>query len=535
MLVRQPDDRFYDNGKTSTVLEDYSLIQIGTTGRYLERPFTVIGRLQKEYDRGFWNEWYLLFDDGKDGWLSDSGGQYAVTILKEKAYEFAPRYADTAPGATQFKYAGQMFIAADVRSAKNLSAKAQGELPFILNKDEITFAADYRAAKNFLTLDYTHCPPEQRVDNDAPIDFQYAKWPPKKGRDKEDSNAWPPAEPAQENGYPELYFGHGVALEDLRCQSLRTPEQIRESAGKLRGKADQLDCPNCGAPMTWYPGVAHYIVCPSCHADVNVTSEKTSLFSVHVMREAQVTAASIKLGEIAKIGGHSWLVIGMMRCLELEPDGSTYLKESYASYLPHLEEHPMTLVKSFGWFEYLLYHPTEGFRWIVETEEGWEQVTELNNWPSWDKTGSVKLSGKTFTKQWEYGSKVIYAAGAFTWHVRPDDVTFIADYKNKEEKLTIERSGTEITWSRSRPVSEKVIAAWFHRPELAKIEKKGFDSGEKQKSLKAIFIVAMILLLLVNLPAIGALGFSEYVDSMLIGCGLLWAPLCLDASLFGDD
>ncbi|WZB64528.1 hypothetical protein WJ970_28860 [Achromobacter xylosoxidans] len=31
------------------------------------------------YDDGFWNEWYLWFEDGSDGWLSDASGQYAVT------------------------------------------------------------------------------------------------------------------------------------------------------------------------------------------------------------------------------------------------------------------------------------------------------------------------------------------------------------------------------------------------------------------------------------------------------------------------
>ena len=526
MLVRQPDNRFSDNGKTSAVLEDYSLIQIGTTGRYLDRPFTVIGRLQKEYDRGSWNEWYLIFDDGQDGWLSDSCGQYAVTVLKEKAYESAPRYEETTPGGTQFRYGGQMFLAADVRSAKSLSAKAQGELPFILNKDEITYAADYRASKSFLTLDYTHCPPEhhEHIDKDAVIDFEYVKWPAKGNKDEKKPAPQRTAQVDKPKG-PELYFGHSVTLEDLRCQLLRTQEQIQERAGKLRGKAEQFACPNCGAPMNWYPGIAHFVVCPSCHADVDITSGQASLFGMHSMREAQISAASIKLGEIAKIGGHSWEVIGLMRCLELEADGSTYLKETYASYMPHLEDHPMTLVQSSDWFEYLLYHPTEGFRWIVETDEGWEQVVGIDNWPSWDKTGSVRLAGKTFSKQWEYGSKVIYAAGAFTWHVRPEDTTFIADYRHKEEKLTIERTGNEITWSRSRPVSENAIAAWFHRPELAKIEKKGFDGEGKQKSLRTVAIVATALLLLVNLPAIASSGLEEYMDSMTFACILLWAPI----------
>ncbi|MGZ3254606.1 MAG: DUF4178 domain-containing protein, partial [Burkholderiaceae bacterium] len=66
-------------GKMSDVLEDYSPIQIGTTGVFGGRSFSVIGRIQLRYSAGMWNEWYVLFDDGKAAWWSDSCGQYTLT------------------------------------------------------------------------------------------------------------------------------------------------------------------------------------------------------------------------------------------------------------------------------------------------------------------------------------------------------------------------------------------------------------------------------------------------------------------------
>ncbi len=41
--------------------------------------FGLIGRIQLKYEQGLWNEWHLLFDDGKSGWLSEAGGEYVLS------------------------------------------------------------------------------------------------------------------------------------------------------------------------------------------------------------------------------------------------------------------------------------------------------------------------------------------------------------------------------------------------------------------------------------------------------------------------
>ena len=74
-------------GKMSEVLEDYSPVQIGTSGQFAQRSFSVIGRIQLQYSDGFWNEWYVMFDDGTNGWLSDASGQFTMTFVKTAAGE----------------------------------------------------------------------------------------------------------------------------------------------------------------------------------------------------------------------------------------------------------------------------------------------------------------------------------------------------------------------------------------------------------------------------------------------------------------
>lgn len=77
LLTRQ-DNSLQDTGRDSALLQDFSPLQIGTTGTYAAQSFNIIGRLQAKYDSGIWNEWYIKFNDGTDGWLSESSDQYVI-------------------------------------------------------------------------------------------------------------------------------------------------------------------------------------------------------------------------------------------------------------------------------------------------------------------------------------------------------------------------------------------------------------------------------------------------------------------------
>jgi hypothetical protein len=95
--VLKDADAVKDLGKMSSVLEDYSPIQIGTAGVLGGRPFTVVGRIQLRYSAGMWNEWYLLFDDGKTSWLGDSSGLYTITAEYQGAAALPP-FEELHPG-----------------------------------------------------------------------------------------------------------------------------------------------------------------------------------------------------------------------------------------------------------------------------------------------------------------------------------------------------------------------------------------------------------------------------------------------------
>ncbi|EEF23643.1 conserved hypothetical protein, partial [Ricinus communis] len=123
--VLKDADAVKDLGKMSSVLEDYSPIQIGTAGVLGGRPFTVVGRIQLRYSAGMWNEWYLLFDDGKTAWLGDSSGMYTITAEYEGEIGTQP-FEALAPGRT-YSIGNGMYTAAEIRVADYIGG--QGELP----------------------------------------------------------------------------------------------------------------------------------------------------------------------------------------------------------------------------------------------------------------------------------------------------------------------------------------------------------------------------------------------------------------------
>ena len=274
--VLKDADSVKDLGKMSSVLEDYSPIQIGASGVLGQRQFTVVGRIQLRYSAGMWNEWYLLFDDGATSWLGDSSGLYTVTAEYKgngiTPHEInVPAFEQLRPGAS-YGINGAPYIAAEIRVADCIGG--QGELPFKVGEGYQSKVADFRRGTEFITLDYS--------DSPRPI----------------------------------IYTGMAVTLESLRMQLLRDDETIHRSAGRYRGKLDALDCPSCGSGIKYLPGVTTTLVCPACQTQIDAAGTEATVLAAG----ERVTAArpTLDLGATANINKQDFTIIGMMRRMDDE-------------------------------------------------------------------------------------------------------------------------------------------------------------------------------------------------------------------------
>ncbi|NIE88838.1 MULTISPECIES: DUF4178 domain-containing protein [unclassified Burkholderia] len=259
-------------GELAAVLDDDSLLQIGAAGRFGERAFTLLGRIRLDYEAGFWSEWYVAFDDGGFGWLSEASGQYTVTVRQDEALPGGawPAFSSLAPGQPQ-ELAGRRYLVSDLRTAR--CTGGEGELPFRVDAGWAARVADLRSGSAFATLDY--------------------------------------AEAERNGGRPELYVGEALELDRLALTGLRDPERVAATAAP-KGEMIAFACPSCGASQSYVPGLADYVVCSSCHAGIHCTPEQQIVFSK--ARKLAEQEGALPLGASGVFDGLSYTVIGMLRC-----------------------------------------------------------------------------------------------------------------------------------------------------------------------------------------------------------------------------
>jgi uncharacterized Zn finger protein (UPF0148 family) len=275
-------DAVKDIGKMSAVLEDYSPLQIGTSGTFGGQSLTLIGRIQLRYDGGLWNEWNVMFQDGRTAWLSESGGQYTLTLEKENTQALPP-FNQIRAGAT-YQLFGQTYTAADVRSAKCVAG--EGELPFKVGAGWQASTADLRSGHSFITLDYS------------------------------------------EGDVPKVYVRQAVTLGQLKCQLLRDDESVMDSAGAYRKKVQALSCPTCGNGIPYVPGLTRQLVCPSCRVTIDANTKVAEID--RAAARMKQCATTLELGAKATIDGTSFQLIGALK--RRDEEGSEWTE--YLLYSP---------------------------------------------------------------------------------------------------------------------------------------------------------------------------------------------------------
>jgi len=120
------DGKIENLGKMAELAEDRSRLQVDAQGVYGGKCFTVVGRIQLQYESGLWNEWFLLFDDAGTGWLSEADGAYALTFPRASPAG-APAFSTVRPG-DDLVLAGTTWTVSNIENA--VCVAGEGELPF---------------------------------------------------------------------------------------------------------------------------------------------------------------------------------------------------------------------------------------------------------------------------------------------------------------------------------------------------------------------------------------------------------------------
>jgi len=267
-------------GAVSDPPPDTSPIQLGTTGRFNNRPFTVIGRVAYEYDEGAWSEWHLLFDDKRTAWLSDAQLRYAV-YERVNEHVPVPAAADLRVG-TRIRVRNHDLEVSTITDARYRGT--EGELPFeSWDRDLERFADLTSSAGELGTIDYTDTPPA-------------------------------------------VYIGRPLPFAELSFKNLRDVDRSRTVP------VGALKCRNCGAPLVIRAaGHSQSVVCGSCGSIADATDPNVTILQEAKSRE-RVTP-KISLGATGDWHGARYEVVGFQR-RTITVDGTDYSWDEYVLFNP---------------------------------------------------------------------------------------------------------------------------------------------------------------------------------------------------------
>ena len=300
-----------------------------------------------------------------------------------------------------------------------------------------------------------------------------------------------------EPGSPRWSVGKSVAITELAMTGLA-------EASEKTLKAKGLECPNCGAALEIKLSTTQSIVCHQCASVVDV-SQGVGGDLAHYAQENRGEPL-IPLGSTGKLALTRgtvlpWQVVGYVERCEV----------------PESSEDEQTF-----WREYLLYHRTEGFAFIVDAQDGWSWTAPITGVPD-NAGGGVKFEGASYRKLYDYTGMVTYVLGEFYWQVTRNQRTFNTDYqgtgKDSTKRLNREATGSgdssEIVWSRGDTLSaDQVMKAFGLAPDKAAALKRDAlpTALNSTSTVVKLIIWGIVIIVMLMLFRCGSGGGSSNCD-----------------------
>jgi hypothetical protein len=289
---------------------------------------------------------------------------------------------------------------------------------------------------------------------------------------------------------PRWYVGRGLRLEELAASGLK-----EESARELKGRS--LECPNCGAALEVKLGTTQSITCGQCRAVVDVSKGVGAELSHYTQRNSGESGLEPQL----PLGSTGMLTLG----------GSKAVPWQVVGYVERCEIPQDPEDEQVFWREYLLYHRTEGFAFLVDTEEGWSWTRTVTGVPKAVAGDRVSLNGATYRRKYSYAAKITWVLGEFYWHLERAQRTLNTDYEgtgaDARKRLNREEAGDEVTWSAGEAIAaDTVMKAFRLAPEASGMLKRDVApvSGRSSFSLAHVFLVMFILVVLFSFARCGS-------------------------------
>ena len=234
-------------------------LQVGIRGTVKGIGFTAVGRVRYRYPKGYWDEWFLRTDDGRDAWISEDGEGLRLEerIAVEK---FPAAWADVRPGKV-LRIRKNSYRVTEKQIA--VCEGGEGQLPFVVEPDEEVHYLDFAGRQATGTIEYTE-------DGGVTVFLGRQLGPKTFTVDGGGAGYWGAAPSAESLG------GDDHAKRVIRDADRMKPLKCHGCGAALPApgeSVDHLSCDYCGT--TTDLGMKQ-LVCMSCNASIPVGSPDTA-------------------------------------------------------------------------------------------------------------------------------------------------------------------------------------------------------------------------------------------------------------------
>lgn len=365
-LLTLDGDALKDLGRKSFVLKGSTVIKIGSKSSYNGIKFTFIGRYQVGYEVGFWNEWFVLFENGETGWVTDTDNGWYITCEVNKKKLIKDLFDINLPDVISidlpswddvkidksYQIFGRDFLSVDI--SENKIVGVEGEIENLLSIDSFRKAVDLRSSDFFITADY----------NNSEIEFYVGKFIKK----------------------PE------------NIENTRSNLEIINELGSNPNELSNITCPNCGDNRQKLLPNSHSMFCSSCGSEIKLMGDIAKVIDSHDVSETRFS-----LDNQFVIYEKTWDITGI-----LKREGSDNVWVDY--FLTEKDNITNSL-------------------WLSEsvTYNNFYLSTDLNFVPKFSG-GCPVYNGRLFSNADVYEGSTVFVCGTFNWEVSYDDKIVIHEY-----------------------------------------------------------------------------------------------------------
>lgn len=439
-----------------------SPLYLGLTGRYQGKRFEVLGRIQLDWGQGPWNEWYIQYESGQNGWIAEAQGRaYVMTEgkIQPKMAALTGRKGFASLQLGQgFRDGDARWVVTEVREGRFVSG--EGELPHRIIPGAVLCYADLEGENGrFATLDW----------GDAKTDVA-----------------------------PEFYAGSRCAYTDLFSADALRESALDDRFDAPKSAAHAHNCPNCGAGVDIkQPGQTKVLTCTACDAVLDCSQPDEIILDT--VQRYKLEPLTIPLGSKGVFNGKTYTVYGYLR-RGVEWDGGSY-----------------------RWGEYLLRdEAARSYHWLIESSGHWSwsdpmSVAEISPFkpknlrerffrPNADK--AICYQHKVF--DWAASNAVqVYALrGEFYWKVSVNSWAEIVDWTAPPLGISGETTPGEYNCSLNRYLEPEEVQKAFKLKRMPERKGIGLLQPTRESYFSRIAKVASVLIVLIW--AIGVLSRPSF-------------------------